>query len=69
MRLAAAQPYLMNTYTRYAAATSLGSVLADDAIGRFSVIQAHMDDFSDALTTAVVGYVDELATLRNLVRF
>ena len=68
-RLTRAQPHLAHTYTEYASSPDLAQALTADVQTRFATIETGEHDFPEAAASAVTHYVDQLATLRNLVRF
>ncbi len=68
-RLTRAQPHLAHTYTQYGGSRELAQALAADVRARFAMIEPGEHGFPQATASAVATYVDQLATLRNLVRF
>ncbi len=68
-RLVRAQPHLAQTYTYYRGSGELTQALVQDVRVRFATIEPRQHDFPQAIAAVVVNYVDQLATLRNLVRF
>jgi hypothetical protein len=67
-RLERAQDALALAYTQYGVAPALARALRDDVAARFTTLGTH-ELGPQALAGAVTHYVNQVATLRNLVRF
>ena len=68
-RLAGAEPRLAETYARYLAAPPLARALADDVALRFPFLDPADSRFPHNLARAVVRFIGQLATARNVARF
>lgn len=67
-RLGRAQDALALAYTHYLIPTALARALRDDVAARFALLPTH-EPSPRALAAAVTQYVNQIAMLRNLVRF
>ncbi len=67
--LASAEPVLVETYTTYAAAPALGQALQEDSAQRFLSLASCRELAPARVARAAVGFIEQLATLRNIARF
>jgi hypothetical protein len=68
-RLTKAEPHLKLAYTQYDTSRPLAQALREDVDLRFSTVQAGSSEFPAAVTKAVVHFIDQVASTRNLARF
>jgi len=68
-RLKKAQPHIAMTYNWYKAGTPLGEALREDVLLRFSTIRVSETNYPEAVSTAVVDLIDQVAESRNVARF
>jgi hypothetical protein len=68
-RLIKAEPYLCLAYTNYQASKPLAQAMCEDVESRFVTVQTSAADFPIVVAKAVISFVDQVASFRNLARF
>jgi hypothetical protein len=68
-RLLQSQPLLAQAYTLYQDQHALATALRQDVAVRFSGITEQMPHYPEAVSTAVITFIDQVANSRNLARF
>ena len=68
-RLERARPHLELAYAHYNNSHTLAQALAEDVGVRFLRIQSADQGYPQAITTAVIDFIDQVAESRNLARF
>ncbi len=68
-RLERARPHLELAYAHYNDSHALAQALAEDVSVRFLHIQSSDLKYPQAITTAVIDFIDQVAESRNLARF
>jgi len=68
-RLAKAEPHLRLAYVNYQSSEPLAQAIREDVGVRFITIPTNAPDFPLVVAKAVISFVDQVATSRNLARF
>lgn len=68
-KLMVAEPHLALAYSHYESSRSLSRAIREDIVIRFSTLQHEYAGFPQAVAKAVVDFIDQLASSRNIARF